>query len=92
MQIERLKNEINGLVDKLEKGLPVNSVEFFALTHLRHFLRKMEDSGIVGLPDVVFEELRQFWLESIPWCSELSRDIEKLIIMYEDFRANETIL
>ena len=32
----------------------------------------------------VFQDLRQFWLDSVPWCSELSRGLEKIIIMYEE--------
>ena len=85
--MEKLKNEINGLIDKLKNEFSgENSVESFALTHLVQFLREMEKSGNAGLTDIVFEELKQFWLESVPWCSELSRDIEKLIIMYEDLR------
>ena len=85
--MERLKNEIHGLIDKLKKEFSgENSVESFVLTHLVRFLREMEESGNAGLTDIVFEELKQFWLESVPWCSELSKDIEKLIILYEDLR------
>ena len=30
--------------------------------------------------------LKQFWLESVAWCSELSKKIERLLILYEDAR------
>jgi hypothetical protein len=27
-------------------------------------------------------ELRQFWIDSVAWCSTLSRDIEKIIMIH----------
>ena len=82
--MERLKKEIYELIDKLEKGLySENSIEALVLSHLKRILNVMDGSKDKSV-GVLISDLRQFWLDSIPWCSELSKDIEKLIIMVED--------
>jgi len=85
-KMERLKTEIYELIDTLEKGLfSENSIETLVLSHLKRILNVMD-----GGPDkskstgVLLADLRQFWLDSIPWCSELSKDVEKLIIKFGD--------
>jgi hypothetical protein len=83
--MERLKKEIDELIDKLEKGLfSENSIEALVLSHLNRILSVMDGSGKDKPVGVLISDLRQFWLDSVPWCSELSKDIEKLIIMVED--------
>ncbi len=84
--MERLIKEIQELIDKLEKGLfSENSIESLVLSHLKRILNVAgggsdKDKSVGALID----DLRQFWLDSVPWCSELSKDIEKLIIIYSD--------
>lgn len=39
--------------------------------------------------DREFADLKEFWLSSVDWCSELSKQLEKLIIMHEDMRDGE---
>ena len=85
--MERLKKEIHELIDKLEKGLSGETgIEATVLTHLKQLLLAMDGSGKSGSIGVSFSELRQFWLDSVPWCSELSKEIEKLIVMFTDIR------
>ncbi len=87
--MEKLKKEIHELVDKLEKGLcGEKSVESIVLIHLKQLLQAMEgsDKNESELIGAIFSELRRFWLDSVPWCSNLSKDIEKLIIMFSDIR------
>jgi hypothetical protein len=83
--MERLKKEIFELTDKLEKGLfSENSVEALVLSHLNRILNVMDGSAKDKSAGVLLSDLRQFWLDSVPWCSELSKDIEKLIILVDD--------
>jgi len=83
--MERLKKEIYELIDKLEKGLySENSIEALVLSHLKRILNVMDGSDKDKSVGVLISDLRQFWLDSVPWCSELSKDIEKLIIMVDD--------
>jgi hypothetical protein len=87
--MEKLKKEIHTLVDKLEKGFSdEKSIEYSVLIHLKRLLQVMEgsDKNEFELIGALFSELRQFWLDSVPWCSELSKDIEKLIIMFSDIK------
>ena len=79
-----LKNEIGAVIHKLENSMAgEDRIAAFVLTQLKCLLREVE-SGNIGSNDRVFGNLRQFWLDSVPWCSELSRDVEKIIIMYGD--------
>jgi len=84
--MERLITEIYELVDKLEKGLfSENSIEALVLSHLKRILNAMGGASGKDKPiGVLIDDLRQFWLDSIPWCSELSKDVEKLIIKFGD--------
>jgi len=36
----------------------------------------------------LFGELRQFWLDTIDWCSQLSKDIERLLIMHDELTTD----
>ena len=80
--MKALREEIVALKNRLEKSVITGSpVERQALDHLS-LLAEADDKALArGLAD-----LEQFWLSSIDWCSELSKQIEKLIIMYEDLR------
>ena len=84
--MEALRQEIVALKDQLEKSAINGSpVELQTLQHLSRLAEADKNSLARGLAD-----LRQFWLSSIDWCSELSKQIEKLIIMYEDLRDSPT--
>jgi hypothetical protein len=79
------------LIAKLENSVPgEDRVTAEVLNRLRCFLREMETAGArlssvtANATDAVFGELRQFWLDSVPWCSDLSRDVEKIMILYEE--------
>ncbi len=83
--MDKLKKEIILLTDKLETGqFGANGDEAFVLTQLKQIFREIDGSGNIQVIDGFFGQLRQFWLESIPWCSELSKNIEKLIIIHEE--------
>jgi hypothetical protein len=85
-----LKNEIQSLLSDLEKSRPdPESAEGVALEYLKCLL--VEPGK--GQMRVAFSDLKRFWLESVPWCSELSKSMEKLIMIYDevmDRQKNET--
>lgn len=83
--MEKFKKEIRILIRALEAGiLNDNSIEPTVLVYLNQVLTQIESSGSIREGEKAIGELRQYWLTTVPWCSELSRDIEKIIIMYED--------
>ena len=78
--MDHLKKEIAALIDQLQKSdLNGSAVERQTIHHLNRLVAADEMAFDQGLAD-----LKQFWLSSVDWCSELSKQIEKLIIMYED--------
>ena len=81
-QSESLFKEISALKDQLENSDLIDStIEDQAIVYLNRLIAANENTL-----DREFADLKQFWLSSVDWCSELSRQIEKLIIMHEDLR------
>ena len=81
-ELDQLHKEIADLKDQLEKSdLIGNAIEERAT----YYLNRLTAADKTTL-DREFADLKQFWLSSIDWCSELSKQIEKLIIMHEDLR------
>ena len=80
--MEALREEIVALINQLEKsainGSPVERQTLYYLSLLAEADENLLPRGL--------SDLKQFWLSSIDWCSELSKQIEKLIIMYEDLK------
>ena len=88
--MQELRNEIGMLIGKLETGIfAEDRVAAEVLMKLKSLLQEEDVSVRAHFPHAgrrgdVFQDLRQFWLDSVPWCSELSRGLEKIIIMYEE--------
>ena len=83
--MNELKNEIAALIEKLEKSNPVaGSTEQITTNHLKGLLAAMEDAGDASTLAPRLAGLEQFWLSSVAWCSQLSKDIEKIIIIYRE--------
>ena len=79
---EELKNEINSLLTKLEAHSREGGADASVLYHLKLVLTALDsDPQRVGME---IGKLKAYWLRSIAWCSALSKDIEKVLIMYED--------
>jgi hypothetical protein len=76
--MDNLRKEIAALIDQLKKS-DINPVERQTLHHLNRLVAADETAF-----DQVLSDLKQFWLSSIDWCSELSKQVEKLIIMHEE--------
>ena len=77
-----LREEILALKNRLEKSDINSSPAERQTLHRLSLLAEADEKALAqGLAD-----LKQFWLFSVDWCSELSKQIEKLIILYEDLR------
>lgn len=86
--MESLRHAMHALVAKLEGAFPQpGSIEDTTLVHLRTFCTAADQAQQAGDLDRQFAELRQYWLDSIDWCSQLSKEIEKLLIMQEELAA-----
>ncbi len=82
--MKALREEIIALKHRLEKSdIDGSPVERQTL----HYLNLLAEADEHSLASVL-ADLEQFWLSSIDWCSELSKQIEKLIIMYEDLKIS----
>ena len=84
--MDKLRKEIAALINQLQKSdISGSAVERQTIYHLNRLAAADEMAF-----DQSLANLKQFWLSSIDWCSELSKQIEKLIIMYEDLVDDET--
>ena len=84
-QSDRLLEEISDLKGQLEKSALIgNTIEAQAAYYLERLMAADEETL-----DREFADLKQFWLSSVDWCSELSKQLEKLIILYEELREGE---
>ncbi|NNF99416.1 MAG: hypothetical protein HKM93_08560 [Desulfobacteraceae bacterium] len=72
-----LKTRLEGVSNK------ANSVEARLLVRIDDVLQhvRSDDTQATGRG---VESLRQLWLNAVPWCSELSKGIEKVLICYEE--------
>lgn len=87
--MEHLRHAMKALVARLEGTFPQSgSIEDTTRIHLRMLCIAAEKAQQAGELDRQFAELRQYWLDSIDWCSQLSREVEKLLIMQEELRAS----
>jgi hypothetical protein len=83
--MDELKKEIAALIEKLEKSNPIDgSTEQITTTHLNGLLAAINNAENPVALAARFAELEQFWLSSIAWCSQLSKDVEKIIIIYQE--------
>lgn len=83
--MKTLRREIKETIARL--GNSPSDADFIADQALSILRRLAADAETSPGPEWLagsFAELNRFWVGSIPWCSELSREIERLIIMYGD--------
>jgi len=84
--MDELEKEIAALKNQLENSDIIgNPTERQAMGYLNRLMAADEKTL-----DREFADLKQFWLSSVDWCSELSRQIEKLIIIHEELRDDQT--
>jgi hypothetical protein len=80
-----LFKEIVKLIEKLEKSRPVDgSAEQITVDLLVKLKAAMVNTDDLRNLEPAFGGLEQFQVSSVPWCSQLSKDIEKIIILYQE--------
>ena len=83
--MNELDEEIAALIDKLNKSNPAaESTEHIVSIHLEGLIAAMDTTDDLWMLESRFAELEQFWLSSVEWCSQLSKDIERIIIIYQE--------
>ena len=80
-----IAKQIADLMGKLERSnFPEGSAEHIALNHLQGLMAAFQRGDNTRALKAGFSDLNQFWVSSIAWCSQLSKDLEKILIMYEE--------
>ena len=83
--MNELTQEIVALIVKLENStISGGSTEQITASHLTRLLAALENAEDPGTLASRFADLERFWLSSIAWCSQLSKDVEKIIITYQE--------
>lgn len=75
---------IHGLIERID-ATPHDGqgVESQAHAHLTRLLSAMTTGNHLATERCI-ARLHHFWLESVPWCMPLSKDLEKLLIQLEE--------
>ena len=87
--MEPFRVEIRSLTARLEASRPLpGSTEekvLDLLLDLGTAAGRLQDARLLN-PRL--RALEDFWLHSVPWCSVLSKEIEKILILYEEWLAS----
>ena len=87
--MEELCQAIRTLIRRMElTPAYAGSVEAMTLDRLRVLCAAAEKEQQAGELTLLFGELRQYWLHSIDWCSQLSKEIERLLILYDELTSD----
>jgi len=83
--INRLREEIYALKAKLEALHPLPGSTEYTVIELLHNLGVAADrvQDVPMLAPQIFD-LEHYWLHSVDWCSTLSKEIEKILIIQEE--------
>ena len=83
--MNELMNEIVALIDRLEKLNPIyGSHEQITVDPLKRLRDALINTNDIRTLKPAFASLEQFQVSSVAWCSPLSKDIEKIIILYQE--------
>lgn len=86
--MNKLRREMRALVRRLESSsLPVGGIEEEALHRLQSLCAAADRAEQISDMSPLFEDLKTFWLNAIDWCSQLSKEIERLLILQDELRA-----
>ncbi len=82
--MKELTQTIAMLLEQLNAGaIDPGSAEAKAHKRLVLFLTAIE-SGDRNAMNTHLQQLHDFWLNQVPWCSDLSRQLEKVLIQFEE--------
>jgi hypothetical protein len=88
--MERLRQEIRLLMSRLEASRPpADSRERAVLERLRNLAAAAEKTSDPRALAPQMALVTHFWLNAVDWCSQLSKDIEKIIIIQEELSNGE---
>jgi hypothetical protein len=83
--MKELNKEIVALVSKLGRAVtPEGSTEHITLRYLKELAIALEKTDDPRALESTVADLEHFWVSSVAWCSELSKDIERIIIIYRE--------
>jgi len=83
--MDELNKEIATLIDKLERADAIEgNTGQITINHLKGLMAAAENAENTRVLAARFDNLEQFWASSVAWCSELSKDLEKIIIMHKE--------
>lgn len=83
--MKELTEEIVALIKKLEKSNPIDgSTEQIATRHLKGLLAAIRNAESPAALASRFADLERFWLSTVAWCSQLSKELEKIIIIHQE--------
>lgn len=90
--MDDVKKEISALLVRLAAPSPQNKegVEAMALFHVTQVAAAFESAP--HRIDKRMAVLHHFWIESVPWCSGLSKELEKVLIMYGEAAEKKSAL
>lgn len=79
---------VTQLIEKIEVSESKECNYLKALAILQSIQNCLANPQSPGL-DSACARLRDHWLHSVAWCSDLSRDIEKILILSEEMNLNK---
>lgn len=84
LAVDRLCQAICDLIGQLTSNPAApQSVEAKCLRHLQGLLKAAEIRNS-PLMESLMADFRNFWLQSVPWCSALSKEIERVLVLYDE--------
>jgi hypothetical protein len=87
--ISDFQQHLRALSAQLEKtAADPGGVEQQALRHLRSLLQAIEAPVDRRQMDRQIQSLHQFWMQSVDWCSQLSKQLERVLVDYGELNLS----
>lgn len=84
-----LEKDISALIDQLSVAVTgLNSSDAQASDFLSKLLTAIENDNR-SMARQYAAQLRDIWLHQVPWCSDLSRGLEKVLIQFDESRFSK---
>ena len=81
---QKLKKVVARLIQELQTAVyKEGGMEAQAVRYLARLSEHLE-SGQLAAGHESMEQLKIFWLRQVPWCSALSRSLEKIIMLHDE--------
>ena len=75
--------EVDRLIQKMVAPQAAGHADSTVLQLLKAIRGNLKDDNPTALGQNC-NTLREYWLRSVAWCSDLSRDIEKILMMFDE--------